>query len=127
VPIKYGKPVGKTSLRLKNGDIKNTDTTRESIDCFGGRSNVWRMNTVGQQNFGKKPHHPAMFPMQLARDHILSWSNENDLIYDPFLGGGTTGKAAIQLNRRFIGSELSTEYCASADEFIYFVRKTPSL
>lgn len=55
--------------------------------------------------------HPAPFPLDLAKDQIVSWSNEGDLIYDPFCGSGTTGLAALTLNRNFIGSEISQEYC----------------
>jgi len=117
VPIKYGKPFGKSSLRLKNGDIKNGVVTNESSE-FGGRSNVWLMNTVGQQNFGKKPHHPAMFPEKLAHDHIVMWSNESDIVYDPFLGGGTTVKMAKNLGRSYIASEISTEYVCLAQKYI---------
>ena len=52
-----------------------------------------------------------MFPYQIAHDHILSWSNEGDLIYDPFMGSGTTAAAAVHLNRNWIGSEISEKYC----------------
>ena len=55
--------------------------------------------------------HPAIYPEQLVEDHILSWSNENDLIYDPFMGSGTTAKMAILNKRNWIGSEISKEYC----------------
>src|SRR5690606_14128890 len=55
--------------------------------------------------------HPAVFPEALARDHILSWSNEGDLVYDPFMGSGTVAKMAILTNRNYIGSEISPEYC----------------
>ena len=55
--------------------------------------------------------HPATFPEKLAEDHIYSWSNEGDIIYDPFMGSGTTAKAARKLGRRYIGSEISSEYC----------------
>ena len=55
--------------------------------------------------------HPAIFPEQLANDHIVSWSNEGDLVYDPFMGSGTTAKMAIKNNRDWIGSEISSEYC----------------
>jgi site-specific DNA-methyltransferase (adenine-specific) len=55
--------------------------------------------------------HPATFPEYLAYYHILSWSNENDLIYDPFMGSGTVAKTAICANRNWIGSEISKEYC----------------
>jgi site-specific DNA-methyltransferase (adenine-specific) len=55
--------------------------------------------------------HPAMFPEKLAADHILSWSNEKDIVFDPFAGSGTTLKMAHLLNRRFIGAEISKDYC----------------
>ena len=54
--------------------------------------------------------HPAIFPEKLAHDHILSWSNEGDTVFDPFMGSGTTGKMAKLLNRRFIGIELDQAY-----------------
>ena len=57
-----------------------------------------------------KSGHPAAFPEVLARDHILSWSNEGDTIFDPFMGGGTTGKMAKLMNRNFIGIELDQGY-----------------
>lgn len=59
---------------------------------------------------GGKTGHPAVFPLQLATDHILSWSNENDIVLDPFMGSGTTGVACIQTKRRFIGIEINKEY-----------------
>ena len=63
-----------------------------------------------------KGEHPAMFPELLAKDHILSWSNEGDLILDPFTGSGTTGKMAKVLNRDFIGIEISEDYFKIAQE-----------
>jgi len=54
--------------------------------------------------------HPAIFPEQLAKDQIISWSNDGDLVYDCFMGSGTTAKMSILNNRNFIGSELSKEY-----------------
>ena len=72
---------------------------------FGKRNNIWRFDTQ------KNRDHPAPFPEQLANDHILSWSNEGDLVYDPFMGSGTTAKMAIKNNRNWIGSEISSEYC----------------
>lgn len=64
---------------------------------------------------GGKSGHPAVFPEQLARDHIISWSNPGDLVLDPFIGSGTTAKAAIELNRNYIGFEISKEYCDIAE------------
>jgi len=67
--------------------------------------------TLGREKTG----HPAPFPEQLANDHILSWSNEGDLVYDCFMGSGTTAKMALLNNRKFIGSEISEEYCKIAE------------
>ena len=55
--------------------------------------------------------HPAIFPEQLVYDQIYTWTNENDLVYDPFMGSGTTAKMAKINNRNFIGCEISSEYC----------------
>ena len=52
----------------------------------------------------------------LAQDHILRWSNESDVVYDPFMGRGTTAKMAKVNNRHFIGSEISQEYVDTANE-----------
>ena len=54
--------------------------------------------------------HPAIFPEQLAHDHIISWSNEGDNVLDPFMGSGTTGKMALLNGRNFIGIEKDLDY-----------------
>ena len=59
-----------------------------------------------------------MFPEALANDHIISWSNEGDVVLDPFMGSGTTGKMAIRNNRNFIGIELNEEYFKIAERRI---------
>lgn len=61
-------------------------------------------------------NHPAIFPEQLVKDQILTWTNENELVYDPFMGSGTTAKVAEILNRKWIGSEISDEYVAICKE-----------
>lgn len=61
-------------------------------------------------------NHPAIFPEKLAYDQIKTWSNEKDLIYDPFLGSGTTAKIAHLMNRKWIGSEISEEYVDIAEK-----------
>ena len=69
---------------------------------------------VAGTNYG----HPAIFPEKLAKDHILSWSNEGDVVLDPFIGSGTTAKMAILNNRKYIGFEISKEYCEIAEQRI---------
>ncbi len=54
--------------------------------------------------------HPAIFPEQLVHDQISTWTNEGDLVYDCFMGSGTTAKIAHQLKRKWLGSEISAEY-----------------
>jgi site-specific DNA-methyltransferase (adenine-specific) len=65
---------------------------------------------------GKNPKsdHTAPFPAALARDHILSWSNEGDLVFDPFGGSGTTAIEAQKLGRRWLSCEISETYAAQA-------------
>ena len=53
-----------------------------------------------------------MYPEQLALDHILSWSNEGDVVLDPFMGAGTTAKMSQSVGRQFIGFEIDPEYYA---------------
>lgn len=75
-------------------------------------NNVWSY-TVGGGNSTKYKEafkHPAIFPEKLAEDHILSWSNENDLVFDPMMGSGTTGVACVKTQRKFIGIEKEENY-----------------
>ena len=113
---KYLTCVGKNTMRLANGEL--IEVKKNVGNEFGMRTNVWNMNTVGQEMMCKRPPHPAMFPEKLAHDHIISWSNEGDTVLDCFMGSGTTGKMAKQLNRNFIGIEISQEYLHIAKERI---------
>jgi len=75
------------------------------------KNNIWEIAIA--QN---KTTHTAVFPEQLANDHIMSWSNEGDLIYDCFMGSGTTAKMSKINNRNYIGSEISKEYIEIAKQ-----------
>lgn len=98
------------TIRQKDGTTKPISSTGKGkkIPAFGQRHNIWKINP--EKSKWKKYHHPAMFPEQLVHDHIVSWSNKSDIILDPFMGSGTTGKVAEQLNRKFIGIEKQKEY-----------------
>jgi DNA modification methylase len=82
--------------------------------------NVWVINTGYMRSTKDKIayQHPAMFPEILVERHIISWSNENDIILDPFVGSGTTCKMAKLLNRNYIGIDISDEYCEIARQRI---------
>jgi len=99
---------------IKKGNIKSVERVNNSkLDDTRVKSNIWEIATGSQKSTKDKIafQHPAIFPEQLANDHIISWSNENDLIYDCFMGSGTTAKMAILNNRKYIGSEISEDYC----------------
>ncbi len=83
--------------------------------------NVWSINTIASNN--ERTGHPAQFPLQLAQDHILSWSYENDIVLDCFMGSGTTGVACLKTKRNFIGIELDESYFNIAKDRI---KKTES-
>ena len=68
--------------------------------------------------------HPAIFPEQLAADHIISWSNEGDIVFDPFCGSGTTCKMAVLNNRNYLGIEISQGYCDIACKRIEEAKNT---
>ena len=76
------------------------------------KTNIWEyaVGLGGSTNDKIAFRHPAIFPEKLAEDHILSWSNENDIIFDPFVGSGTTCKIAQKYNRKYIGCDISQEY-----------------
>jgi len=111
------KTGGGASFRKKNGDIVKTGRAKVRAE-YGQRYNIWRYSTGGGLMNTDNSKHPAQFPEQLASDHIISWSNEGDIVFDPFMGSGTTGKMAVLNNRDFIGIEKVDKYFEIAKERI---------
>lgn len=114
---KWSSSWGKRSTRGKDGKLKQKGKL-ENLKEYGVRFNIWRYSTGA--GFSTKDEiafeHPAIFPEQLAADHIRSWSNEGDLVLDPMNGSGTTTKIAQTLNRKFIGIDVSEKYCKIAEK-----------
>lgn len=110
--------LGVCSQRQKNGKLKKGK--RNLVAYYGMRHNIWKYSTgYGYSTKDKIAFkHPAIFPERLAKDHILSWSDKNDIVLDPMCGSGTTCKQAEKLNRRWIGIDLSEEYCEIAKQRI---------
>jgi len=107
---------GKVSRRQKGGELRKTGQIKTGE--VGIRFNIWRYNTG--LNYSSKDvcafRHPAIFPEALALDHILSWSNEGELVLDIFNGSGTTTKMAKSCGRKFLGIDIGKDYCDIAEQ-----------
>ena len=114
----------KLTERQKDGSMRNANEKAEQRLKKGIEikdklmSNIWSIpagfmvSTTDEISF----NHPAIFPEKLVSQHIHSWSNEGDLVYDPFMGSGTTAKMAHIYKRNWIGSEMSQEYVDLANK-----------
>ena len=97
--------------RLKDGSTRQIHGEGKAVKDYGMRYNWWKIdNSPTKDNGG----HPAPMPFTMAFDHILTWSNSGDTVLDPFMGSGTTLRAAKDLNRKAIGIELEERYCEIA-------------
>ncbi len=117
VPERAGKPTRYTKNAKSNKDGYSLETVVKNAPQSSKRQNVWTYD-IGYGSGDDKTSHPAVFPEKLAEDHILSWSNEDDLVFDPFSGSGTTAKMAKKNNRKYIGFEISQEYVDIANKRI---------
>ena len=117
-PILIDVKTPNKKYKWKSKEIGSSKRERDEITFSKNKKiklNIFEYALIGNRDAGK---HPAPFPEKLAEDHILSWSNEGDLVYDPFMGSGTTAKMSILNNRNWIGSEISKEYCDIGNERI---------
>ena len=121
-----GKPKTFNPILKKNktgGDSRNHRRQRNhqgelvslpkviTVKEYGNDDNVWHIsNHYHKSHTKEKYEHPAVMADEIASRHISSWTNEGDLIYDPFLGSATTTRIARDMNRHWIGSELHTPY-----------------
>ena len=109
---KWGGSYVHGTFREADGTLRGRSATWKDVEIkeYGARYNVWNITEEKTNKTG----HPAVFPLQLAEDHIKSWSNKGDMVLDPFSGSGTTAIAAYNLGRDFIGYEIDKEYYTQA-------------
>jgi DNA modification methylase len=101
--------------RGKNGELNYEKVERTTEKKVG---NVFFYSIGGGISTKDKIayKHPAIFPEKLVVDQILTWTNEFDSVYDPFMGSGTTAKVSELLHRKWLGSEISKEYVDIAEQ-----------
>lgn len=119
IPCKYAGTTtwGNASFH-KTNKSGLVNVGKKAIKDYKQHGNVFEYDTCKASKKGEHGGHPAPFPNELVKDHILSWSNDNDIVLDPFIGSGTTAIAAIRTKRKFIGFELNEEYFKIAEKRI---------
>jgi len=119
VPVREGDAglaYKKTTDRRRDQSNSRKERAKWIQPEFGVRRNVWDVTSGANDTDACAREHPAVFPEALARDHILSWSDEGDIVLDPFSGSGTTSKMAKHNGRRYIGIEVNPEYVAISEK-----------
>jgi site-specific DNA-methyltransferase (adenine-specific) len=121
-------------LELNGTTYKNyskNDQTREKmakpVKNTKIKGNIWEYVVGKKKEDQEAKGHPAPFPCDLVRDHILSWTNEGDLVLDPMSGSGTTARVACDMNRNYIGIDISADYCELARQRIKLIEMQPKL
>lgn len=116
----------RTTIRNQDGTIRDGNAKGREVKKERYRYNIWQYGVgkgvTTRDDYAYK--HPAMFPEQLAQDHIVSWSNPGDVVFDCFAGSGTTLKMALLNDRNYIGVEISEEYVAIANQRILDAKQT---
>ena len=111
-----GQSFWKSGGRNTDGTILGRDKTKEKqvTPEFGIRTNIWLSHNVHKDN--RLYGHPALMPPPLVEDLITTYSEPDDVVLDPFMGSGTTARAAIAKNRQWIGFEIDKTYYELAKE-----------
>ncbi len=136
---KFTFNVDNVRIPYGNHTLKYPERTQAETSQYGkGKTNhLWRPHPKGAKprdvieipttcnGMHEKTPHPTQKPEELFRKLVLASSNEDDLVIDPFLGAGTTAVVAEQLGRKWMGCDLSTEYCGWAVERIELVKSWP--
>ncbi len=107
---KYGIAIpGQAQKQTINRPREHGEITEDKINPLRNKRDVWIINTVPF-----KGGHYAAYPPKLVETCLLAGCPEGGIVLDPFMGSGTTGMVAQQLNRHYIGIELNPEYAALA-------------
>ena len=133
INIRYGDLVASSTQREANGKTKKVSAQKTNpnrmVKKIGTRTNIWLYSPGFMKSTSDVIafEHPAIFPEKLAEDHILSWSDPGDLILDPMAGSGTVLKICELAKRKWIGIDISKEYCEIAKKRIEQTTKQKAL
>jgi DNA modification methylase len=114
------------SRKFRNADGTMTPSFNgKPINEYGLENNIWVIKNGMNKSTKDKVafEHPAIFPEELVIKHLVSWTEEGYLVYDPFMGSGTTAKMCILSGRNWIGSEIDSNYCDLIQERIKVLDK----
>jgi len=119
IPTKHANlELGSTTYKNYSANEQKRTKLAKPVKDTKIKGNIWKYVVGKKKEDQEAKEHSAPFPCALARDHIISWSNEGDLVLDPMCGSGTTGREAVLLNRKFLGIDISKEYCALTERRI---------
>lgn len=110
IPVKNAGQKTRVQQRLPDGTFRKDRIIRRGE--WQARGVIWEYVTGSEDKIAYE--HPAVFPEKLAEDHVISWSNVGDIVLDPFVGSGTTAKMSLLNDRKYVGIDISEEYCELA-------------
>ena len=110
-----------------NGKPKGWEETDKGKFRDTYPSNFWDDISIPYWSMAENTAHPTQKPEKLLAKLILASSNEGDVVFDPFLGSGSTSVTAKKLNRRYVGVEISEQYCIWAEKRLEMAETDPSI
>lgn len=121
-------------LELNGTTYKNFSKNEQTRDKMAKpvkdkkiKGNIWEYVVGKKQEDQEAKGHPAPFPCELVRDHIKSWTNQGDIVFDPMSGSGTVARVASEMGRQYIGVDISHEYCDIARKRVKLIENAPTL
>jgi site-specific DNA-methyltransferase (adenine-specific) len=113
--------------RTDDGTPKDWEDDSDGKFRLTHPSNLWTDLTVPFWSMPENTDHPTQKPEKLLAKVILASSDENDVVFDPFMGAGTTCVVAKKLNRRFVGIEVDETYCCLAEKRLALAESESSI
>jgi site-specific DNA-methyltransferase (adenine-specific) len=121
-----GLELNGTTYKNYSKNVQTREKMAKPVKDKKIKGNIWEYVVGKKQEDQEAKGHPAPFPCELVRDHIRSWTNEGDIVFDPMSGSGTTARVAYEMGRKYIGIDISSEYCEIARQRILQIENAPT-